>query len=292
MDWARAKTILIVAYVALNTVLCVRLIADPGRASASTRTLPRAEAEAAKQEARENGIEIGCAIPRKAPAMSLLVVSKTEEKLGERMLERGAKPSAYEKEGKTVYEAGQERVTAYENGVLVYEALDREQSEPFEFDENEAVSIAKRFWEERVGLPRDCRLDSVLWEDRYDAYGVNFCQQHQGKSLFSGRRYALVSPQGVTFALLSWFEVVGQGQLSYPVLTAAEALRALYSLFPKEASEEAAVLKDVSLGYFTEAYNARRWEAVPVWRFGFEGGDNFYVNAYTGRLESGGFDLR
>ncbi len=41
-----------------------------------------------------------------------------------------------------------------------------------------------------------------------------------------------------------------------------------------------------SLGYYSQEYDAEKWEIPPVWRIRLDSGEVFFVNAFTGRLES------
>lgn len=310
MDWSRAKTILIIAYVVLDLVLAWRLFTDPIRSRGMARELSAGDARRVEEEAASHGIEIRCAVPRDAAPMPMLTVRKAQadpDALAFSLL-RGAGPAVarHEEQGKIVYELGGERVTVYENGVTVYERLSgqaarpasrmpageeaRQGSAPEGFDEKTAVSLARKFWGERNGLPQDARFDSAVWNGRYGAFAVNFYQEHRRTPLFAGRRFALVGPEGVLMAMVSWFEVVAPGRQPVSTLTVADAIKALYPLAEeRDSAGEKIVIRDMRLGYYTEAYNARQWEAVPAWRFQLQDGTNLYVNAYTGDLEGGGF---
>lgn len=310
MDWSRAKTILIIAYVVLDLVLAWHLFTDPARSRVMTRQLSAGEARRVEEEAASHGIEVRCAVPRDAAPMPMLTVRKAQtdpDAIALSLLrEAGPTASRHEEHGKIVYDVGGQRVTVYENGVTVYERLSgqaarpapqipageegRRGSAPDGFDEKAAVSLARKFWGERSGLPQDARFDSAVWNGRYGAFAVNFYQEYRRTPLFAGRRFALVGSEGVIMAMMSWFEVVAPGRQPVSTLTVADAIKALYPLAEqREAAGEKIVVRDMRLGYYTEAYNARQWEAVPAWRFQLQDGTNLYVNAYTGHLEGGGF---
>jgi hypothetical protein len=42
---------------------------------------------------------------------------------------------------------------------------------------------------------------------------------------------------------------------------------------------------DFSLGYYSQEYDAERWEIPPVWRIRLDNGEVYYINAFTGNLE-------
>lgn len=294
MDWPKAKTILIAIYLVLDAVLAYPLLTDPARRAESVRLVSAEELVRAKEEALSSGVDVACPIPERAPAMPMLVLSKAEiDRSGFLDMLEGA--PGREVEGRLVYEGRNRRLTVYENGVIVYEdlaAISRPKAGglPAEFGRDEAVEAACQFWQENTGLPSDSALDTVVPDEARGAYGVSFLQQFQGIPLFGSRRYVLLNREGIQMAVASWFDVIGFRREAAPIITAAEALRAVC----RERSDAAVslVVRGISLGYYSEAYNAQRWEAAPAWRFSLEDGSNLYVNAYTGTLEGGGLRTR
>ncbi len=69
------------------------------------------------------------------------------------------------------------------------------------------------------------------------------------------------------------------------VISAAEAVcRVVREIGP---SLQPRRIVQVSLGFYSQEYNAERWEVPPVWRIMLDRGETYYINALTGNREAG-----
>jgi len=66
-----------------------------------------------------------------------------------------------------------------------------------------------------------------------------------------------------------------------PILAAATALRSL----PSKIEERPATIESILLGYYNRSMEAESWLLPPVWGVTLDSGEQFYINAFTGELE-------
>ena len=121
---------------------------------------------------------------------------------------------------------------------------------------------------------------------RKGTYLVEFCQSWEGQPLVGASGAVLVvTPAGVESCWRRQLTVFGESGSRRSVITAESALLTLALERPRPEATPLTV-KEISLGYYNEIYNADQWEASPVWRIWVGGDTNFYINAYTGELEA------
>ncbi|MDI6894202.1 MAG: hypothetical protein QME70_06295 [Bacillota bacterium] len=291
MDWARAKNILIVAFLGVNLLLGYRLWTGPATASSSLYTVGAREVREVAAQLRERGVVLAAEIPRRARPLALLTVSNPPVEpaaVAARFLGPGAEVV---QEGDVwLGLKGQEAVVVYPGGEVFYRRLPRPGAQPGGTppsagkekppDPDRAVQAARDFWGERGGLPTGADLD-------YHApagagrYLVVFTCQAAGHRFFGGRAAALVGPGGVEEAYGAFPLAEKPSGNPRPILPATEALLRAAPLLV----EKGAVVVQVEEGYYSPVYDAREWEAVPVWRVRLGSGASLYVNAYTGEPE-------
>lgn len=281
MEWSRAKTILIVAYTLFNMFLGYRLWTDPGRGDVGLVT--RQEVEMIAQDLASRGIVLSTAVPRRAPAMPLMLLRHheiTEDEAVALLFEGKDDVRRTEKaDGRVILETDFENLVRYENGILVYTRRVRNQPTT-EVNEVSARRQAQEFWTKRGGVPPGAKPDYVAFDKKSGRYIVQYYQEHGGFPIYGAQITVVVDPQGVETVLLAWFSPAGPSGRARPILPATEALSRVADAFDSEV-----VVDSVTLGYYSEAYNAKQWEAPPVWRIRTRSGETLYVNAYTGDLE-------
>jgi regulatory protein YycI of two-component signal transduction system YycFG len=281
MDWSRAKTLLIIAYTLFNVFLGYRLWSDPVRGSMTLVTLQ--QVEAAAQALASQGVLLAATVPRRAPAMSLILLRHQEMTESQALAlffeEEGEVRRSEKAGGRVVLENSLESLTRYENGVLLYSRKVRTQ-DAAQVAQALAREQAQEFWSQRGGLPPGARPDYVAYDEKSDRHIVQYYQEYQGYPIYGGQISVVVGPGGVEAVLFVWFSPAGPSGKPKQVLAATDALLKCLEALGRDTTVEA-----VTLGYYSEAYNATQWEAPPVWRIRTRTGDTLYVNAYTGDLE-------
>ncbi len=316
MDWSRAKNVLILAFLSINLLLGYRLWAGPGGANASLYSVTRQEVLEVTAQLRDRGVVLVGRLPREARPAPLLAVENPPpdpDAVAARFFGAGVKgqreeagwryqgPAPTRSAGSTgSTESTGSRGSAgatllvSPSGALYYHA--ELPAAAGHIDERTAVSIARDFWQARGGLPSGMQLDYHMPVGPA-RFLVVFTQQTQGAWFFGATAVALVEAGGVREAHASWPNPVRWSGPQRPVLPATEALLRAIPLLTRQAADggKAAtsgaaqgVVLGVDPGYYSQTYDAREWEAVPVWRLRLGSGEVVYVNAYTGAIEGAG----
>jgi hypothetical protein len=267
LDWSRAKSALIVAFLVLDLFLGWqvrnRVVGmEPG----SDLTVADVRSVQAKIEA--GGVRVECPLPRSRPSLSYLVVRPGTAVLRDtqaRLLGAEDSPGGL--------------ATLLDNGVLIYT---REVgSHAGAMPKNDAIGAARAFVERFAGRPMDLEFDYAVALG--EAWLINFCSKFDGKPVFDSYARVLVRGAEVAEARFSWFEPVGYSQQRRSVVASTDAVMAAVAELGGGARGQS--VAGVSLGYHSEPYDAKQWESVPVWRVLFGSGQAVYVNAHTGEVE-------
>lgn len=194
-------------------------------------------------------------------------------------------------------------------------------------DEEDVIETVSSFLRGRRVLPTGARFDGVTYDERTGRYVVRYYQEYDGFCIFGGQVTFSVGPltrpqvngrleedletsgkrsstkrgydrrdgQGspmypeVEAALIAWYDPRGYRGRLRPVIPPTEAVVSAVTFLEKSGEKvEGLSIDSVTLGYYTEAYNAVEWECPPVWRVRFSRGSeqgSLFVNAYTSEIE-------
>ncbi|MCL6451059.1 MAG: hypothetical protein K6T75_07205 [Acetobacteraceae bacterium] len=291
MDWGKARAILIFAFALMNAFLAYRIWVEPGPYAASASQATEQEVRAVVEKLAERGLVVEARLPLRNLPMPILEVSPrrpqplamlaafTAELAGPGPLTEEVSPGVH------AYRRGEAVLSLVSSGAWSFRRPrlepDQERSDGI-WSLAEARRVAEEFLKSHGGLPADARLDLALALPAQGLYRIEFVQVYQGWPMFMGRFRVGVGYWGVELAEGIWVNGQGFRGERKPVVSAAEALRRWADLIP--AGEEVTV-KEVSLGYFTPAYDSDLWQAVPVWRIRAVDGRSWLLNAWTGQLE-------
>ncbi|HHY94063.1 MAG TPA: hypothetical protein GX513_03495 [Firmicutes bacterium] len=288
MDWPRAKNILIIAFLGINLLLGYRLWAGPGGPNASLYTITPQEVGEVSAQLRDRGVVLACEVPRRARPLALLVVQNQHtdvQQLADRFFGAGV---TVDHEGDlSVARVGNETLAIDITGAMHYSRSGPASGDGVTppgpaVDTARAVDVAREFWRGHGGMPAGLELDYQvpLGSGRYL---VVFSQKTQGAWFFGSQAIAVVGSGGVEEAYAAWPQAVKPSGAARPILPATEAL---LRVLPLLTQDKGTVVVEVRVGYYSETYDAREWEAVPVWRLRLGSGEVVYVNAYTGAVEA------
>ncbi len=290
MEWSKAKNILIMIFLALNLFLGYSLWEDIYM-NLPSRVVSQREIEEATTSLESVNLELEASLSRQISSMSFLTVSSLKQQ-GENLaavLFDPDQPYIFEQgeEGALqVYRQEKNQIYLWENGKIIFtrgdpmEGIDEAQEEVLE--EGAAVSLAEEYLKNVQLLPVDARLEEVYsLED--SSYLIRYNQVYKNHSLYGGYLVVRITPRGVEQIELYWLDPQGfSGQEINNISAAAALARLADSLepFPERTAVEA-----VNIGYYSEAFDAQKWDMVPVWRIRLSNGSTYYINAYNGELE-------
>jgi regulatory protein YycI of two-component signal transduction system YycFG len=278
MDLSRAKTILIIAFLALNAFLCLRLWQSPQYLRVRGG-LTAAEAEQVKNVLQEAGFELQAAVPRQTPRMSLLHVSRPPgdgESWASRFWPDGGVQKVSSPPGELHYVRGQQRLVIDAGGLLTFHRAVVGPAVPLE----EGRLLSDRFLREYGILEDSLKFDLSFTEK--EAYVYRYLFTYRGFPLFNSFTDVLIYPEGIGEVRVYRMEPLRFSGKEIQVISAAVAVR---TLLEHKNKFQAKKIVDISLGYYSQVYNAERWEIAPVWRFAASDGTAFYVNAFSGEAE-------
>lgn len=277
VDLSRAKTILIFCFLSLNLFLAVQLWYSP-RSLEAEAGLTAAEAGQAREALAAAGYELTTALPRQAPRLALLHVMR--EPLDDSVWPQRVLGSAETKKtvaaGKTSFHRGEERLEVMPDRLVFYTPGSGPEA-PRKSDEGRRQTVEsflreRGFWQE--GLKFDRSFPGAPGTNYY-----RYVQTFQGLPLFSGGVEVSVTDGAVREVTFYRVQPVAFGGREIQVISAAEALAAFVRTRPALPDRR---IVNIALGYFSQDYDARRWEIAPAWRIVIADGRSFYVNAFTG----------
>jgi len=285
LDLSKAKTILILAFLFLNLFLSYRLWLSPQPLQAG-HALSGEDLEKVRVLLRAAGYELTVPIPRQAPRLSLLHVSRESQLAAawaEIFLGAGV-PESVAANGLTVFTKNGNSVTVAPNGQVVFRgAVTRKNSLP-NMEENRL--LAERFLQENGLWREDLKLDFSWPRVAEGGSYFRYVQTYQGFPIFFSTVEVLVASGQVREVKI--YRVAPQG-FSAKEIQVISALEAVQIFVKQPRSLSAQKIVDISLGYFSEDYDAERWETVPVWRIAGTDGTAVYINAFSGDVETKAF---
>ncbi len=319
MDWSKAKNILILTFLALNIFLGYSLWKESYQLF-SSRVVTYQEIEEAKQKLSSLNLELKAPIPRQIYFMSFLAVTNKKypgEELVDMLFPGEHAADFYSgEEGFVVFQEGERELRVWDKGKVTFsrepfslseaeaeaegeeegegmvdtnETTDMEDMQDREdvqdinkMEEKEAISMAQEFLQEMGVSPLEARLEEVeAFED--GRYFLLYNQVYKNQALFGSYLKLWLHPEGVENFQLYWLEPEGFSGEDISTISAASALISLSEFL--SAQEKKKEIESISIGYYSEAFDAQKWEIVPVWRIKITDQGIYFINAYTGDLE-------
>jgi regulatory protein YycI of two-component signal transduction system YycFG len=281
LDLSRAKTILIAAFLMLNLFLGYRLWYSP-QILQSGLSLTGQDADKARDLLQNAGYELTVAIPRQVPRLSFLHVVRDVSggaAWAEIFLGQGAQREAGQN-GKTIFKKGESSVSIAPNGQVAFSGRVPMSDMPGGSEDDR--QLVERFLRERGIWQNDLKFD-LITKDGQESVIYRYVQTFQGLPLFFSTVDVTMSDENITEVVV--YRVLPQG-FSDTDVQVISALDAVEMFVENNSGPHGQRIIDISLGYFSQDYDAARWEIVPVWRIAASDGAAVYINAFTGETES------
>jgi regulatory protein YycI of two-component signal transduction system YycFG len=281
MDLSRAKTILIVSFLTLNIFLLFSLWQSPSYVS-QRGGISSDEAELTRNALLASGYTVSAEIPRLTPQLSLLhVARKRVDGAAWAAKLWGIVPSGswLAEQGVLRYVMEQETLDITPNGnITLYRSRMGNSTATGQEDRNSVERFLRErgFWYDSLKYDLTIVLGNEKKQYRY-------LQGYQTFPIFNCYVDIIVTSGQIT--QVSYYEVEPLS-FSGNELQVISAAVAVDTLFRQPGSFTAKHIVEINLGYFSQDYDAERWEIVPVWRFAADDGTVFYVNAFTGEAEA------
>ena len=109
-------------------------------------------------------------------------------------------------------------------------------------------------------------------------------QEYENYPLYTRYAYAFSSAGDETLMIRFFrLDILGFAEQEREIIPSSTAL--LRFLERYEGHDGPMSILEFSLGYYTQEYDAERWEIPPVWRIRLNNGELYYINAFTGNSE-------
>ena len=281
MDWSKAKTILIVAFILTNIALGAVLLSNNNQTES---TIAHGFVEDVTRLLKNKDISVETEISREIPSLKTLGVEYEVidiSKINNNFFQ-GKGVVELKEEGLVEILNGDEYISITNKKILLYE--DRNKSEKYiDLTEDRAKDIAIDFLENKKYDISDMKLSNVKEEE--GIYHIEFSKIYNDRYLETAYLNMVVDTRGVKTLERMWLNVQGEGEVSIYINTAPKAVLSLLSM--EEAYGK--TIKDISLCYYfdpekheyiKDPQNAKKGKTIPAWRVLFDDGEKIIIDNY------------
>jgi len=280
MDWSKAKTILIVAFLITNILLGSIIVYKNKKITPSLRD---DFIEEVKDDLLEKDIQIACEIPKTEEGLVPLTVryESLDKDLINDKLYKG-QGLVEEREDEVLIEGLSSRVVIKKGKIFKY--INKSKVVKYEeFNEN----VAREIGEDFIDL-MDFRRDDM--EISYitrlgDQYRISYSKKYEGTYVEKAYIDLYISNMGIESCERVWLDLKLKGDAEIYTSTAPKAILNLVNMEEAYGRE----IVDISLCYYFDPNqhdyietleNAKEGKTVPAWRILFKDGDRLMIDNY------------
>ncbi|SFI22865.1 YycH protein [Tindallia magadiensis] len=291
MDWTKAKSILIAAFLITNIFLLSVLYG--GNQPEESAGISDQYATQTIEFLQEQQIELRTALPMSAPSLNSVTVEYRFFPLQE---------TAYQFLGEDAlrvdlhtYENHKGRVTVLEEKILIYE---NKEKGPMltNFDEEKLMKMGETFLQTHHLDPQGLRLEQIYFgmEPEYQdepLHKLVYQQTYQNRFIGESFVHIYIGQRGIVAVealLLENMRSIGEGT-SHTMISAPEALlRTVHQIQQHHSADTPAIITDILPGYYfplhqkpiAEGDPVESGTAVPAWKIVLKDGKTFYQEAF------------
>lgn len=296
VDLSRAKTVLICTFLVLNIFLFSQILLDEGRGETGLFGR-KEEMSKLESELQAVGLSLDVPLPKSGAHLAHMVAEpwhfQPEEIIfelyqalinDEQMSAEGLRDNSTNKcnndANLAAYCIAEYELLVHKGGAIAFNRI-RETGQPAVSPLDESEQAVKEFCR-RVSFLNNFAYDYAKQERK--GISLYFCQEYAGFSLYAGNLNFLW--EGGSLAGLNFYrlEPVGFAEPEREIIPPSTALLRFVETYEKGAEKKKGIV-DFSLGFYSQQYDAERWEIPPVWRIRLDSNEIYYINAFTGMLE-------
>lgn len=281
MDWSKAKTILIVAFLITNIILGFVVLSSERQEES---TIKQSFIEDVIDILGKKNISIDTEIPKEAPTLNTLEVEY--EVLDSDRVNKdffnGKGNFDFEDRDLIEISKGSESVTVIKNKILKYENNNNEIIYK-DIDKEKATDIGMEFLEDKKYDLSDMKLYFIKEKD--NEYTLEFSKVYGDRYLETAYTSMEIDARGVKSLERLWLNALDEGDTPIYINAAPKAILELISM--EEAYGKNIV--DISLSYYfepkkneyiEEVQDARKGKTIPAWRVLFDDGYKIVIDNY------------
>ncbi|OEF97344.1 two-component system regulatory protein YycI [Desulfuribacillus alkaliarsenatis] len=263
MDLARAKTILIIAFLVLNAILVYQLYLKQ-QINTDYSLLILEEINEVEQLLADNQIYLNQPIPTDIRDRPFLRINRESH-------------SVSEIRDAIDVENNQLIVRIIEDNHIEYQWIKQDANDSFAYD------VSSHSYTE---LPRKLLFEGASYRPHFSSIEngnghIVYLQYFMDYPLFGITATAYVEENKITSWRQKFAGNIEAEDTVRPILTAATALRRITG----EIESHPATIEKIELGYYSRFTESDSWLLPPVWGIILSTGEEFYINAFTGELE-------
>lgn len=287
MDWAKAKNILIVAFIITNLFLLFNISKDLF-IKEDLQLINDHYIENVEVLLNDNGIQLKTEIPREI--ISLPLLDFKYENLHNNEIIRSFLGTSYEVNN-NIYTANEKQLSFESNKRLKFKKLSNEVV-TYAINEKEAITLSEEFLKSKGLLKDDLSLTQVYFGtiNDYDTaplYKLVYNQTYRNRFLGESYAHVYVNHRGVIgleAMLLKHEKTQTHRKKTIP---ASEALLKKMNDIVNDNENQEIVITSIEMGYYLNPYDIQLsdWKdiesgtAVPTWKITLENGKIYYAEA-------------
>jgi regulatory protein YycI of two-component signal transduction system YycFG len=281
MDWSKAKTILIVAFIITNILLAYVVINEK---PVDESTIKDEFVEDVVRLLKDKNISIATQIPKEVPYLNTMIVGY--EKLSINELNKNFFNTTGnvndDRDGFGTLENGNESVAVFNNKLIIYE--NKEEKEIYkDLNEEKTIQLAEEFIKKKGFDISDMKLNFIK-EDKGTFY-LEYSKVYNDIYVEKAYTNLQIDKRGIKRFERQWLKVRNLGETKIYINTAPKSVLALLGM--EEVYGK--TITDISLCYYfdpqkhdylKEPGKARQGKAIPAWRIQFDDGYKVYIDEY------------
>ncbi len=281
MDWGRAKTILIVAFIITNVFLAYNLWSSKYYGHRSER-ISSVNIDEVIEILDKKGVHVNAPIPKDIYTNEMLTVEYSQINIGQLAEtiygERDVRPKAT---AETIrYSEDGIVLEVKDNREIFYNNLGLRDRPTVLLTEQEGMDIAEDFLREHSLYRSTMIIDSIAPTDK--GFSIFFAQKYKDTLLEVSILSMEVTSEGVRSMRMLWPEPVKAEKERKRISHAIDALIKVAG--QRELLDERPVeVRSIKLIHYFDWDAAKGGETLPVWRICTDSG-TYYVNALSGKI--------
>lgn len=281
MDWSKAKTILIIAFIITNILLVYVIKVEE---SSSEPTLTDEFIEDVVELLKDKNIYIDTEIPKEIPHLNVMTVEYENislEELNENYFDNAGNIN-FNDDSLGHIEKGEQSILLMNNRRIIYE--NREDRELYkDLDRDKAIDLAEEFIRKGKFDSSDMKLTFV--KEDGGVFYLEYSKVYMDTLVERAFTNLQIDKRGVRRFERLWLKEIDIGETQIYINTAPKSLLTLLSM------EEiyGKTITDISLCYYfdpqrheylDEPGRAKQGNAIPAWRIQFHDGYKVYIDDY------------
>ncbi|NLV88314.1 MAG: hypothetical protein GX021_02960 [Tissierellia bacterium] len=281
MDWSKAKTILIIAFIVTNILLGYVLLSSEKHVET---TIKDSFVEDVIEILGRKDITINTEIPREIPSLNTLTVEyeTIDPYEANRNFFNGEGKTENKEPGVIEISFGEEYLTITNKKALSY--INNSMEEKYlDLDEEKVLELALDFLEQRNYSISDMKLSFIK---KYgESFNLEFTKLYNDRYLEKSNTTMIIDSRGVKTMERMWLNPIDEGEKYIYINTAPKALLSLLSM----ETTYGKTIEEISLCYYFDPAEqdfvdnpntAIRGKTIPAWRVLFEDGTKIIIDNY------------